>query len=112
MEKINPVRVVDLPEFEEIKGKEAGETLCNLFQYLIPEDMERPVDIDPRKIKCNHEDCKKLISSIQDEVKDDQELKVALMWMNQGPSANRDIPPNKIYLQQGFMQPAEKKAMK
>ena len=108
MERKEIVRRVDLPEFEEIKGTEAGETLCNLFYYLIPEDMERPVDIDPRKIKCNKKDCQELIKSIQKEVDDDQELKVALMWMNQGPSADREIPRGKIYLREGYMQPAEK----
>ena len=102
-----PVKIVDLPEFEEIKGNELGETLCNLFHYLIPDDMERPVDVDPRKIRLNYEDCKELINSIQDEVKADQELKVALMWMNQGPSADWDIPRGKIYLQEGYIKPAK-----
>jgi len=112
MEEKEIIKKVDLPEFEEIKGEEVGETLCNLFQYLIPEDMDRPVDIDPRKIKCNQKDCKELISSIQDEVKADQELKVALMWMNQGPSADWDIPRGKIYLEEGYMKPAGKKEVK
>ena len=109
MKETTPVRVVELPEFETIKEEEVGATLCNLFRHLIPDGMERPVDIDPRKIRLNYEDCRELIESIQEEVDDNEELKVNLLWLNQGPAGdNKDVPQGKIYLYKGYMKPAEK----
>jgi len=106
MSNNNPVKVVDLPNVEAIKGDELGETLCNLFTYLITENMERPVDVDPRKIRLNYNDCKKLIELTQKEVDDEQELKVSLLWLNQGPAGDKDVPRGKIYLYEGYMKPA------
>jgi len=98
-----PVRVVDLPDFETIIGNELGATLCNLFNFLISEDMERPVDVNPRKIRLNYHDCKKLMDSIQEEVDKNKELKVNLLWLNQGPAGDKDVPQGKIYLYEGYM---------
>lgn len=106
MNNNNPVKIMDLPYLEEIKGKELGETLCNLFTYLIPADMQRPVDIDPRKIRLNYHDCKKLIELTQKGVDDEQELKVSLLWLNQGPAGDKDVPRGKIYLYEDYMKPA------
>ena len=103
-----PVKVVKLPEFNEIIGEEveAGDTLCNLLRHLIPDDMERPVDVDPRKIRLNYYDCQELIETIQEAVDDNEELKVNLLWLNQGPAGDKDVPRGKIYLQEGYMKPA------
>ena len=103
MKETTPVRVVELPEFETIKEEEVGATLCNLFRHLIPDGMERPVDIDPRKIRLNYEDCRELIESIQEEVDDNEELKVNLLWLNQGPAGDKDVPRGKIYLYECYM---------
>ena len=101
-----PVKVVDLPEFEAIKGEEVGETICNLFRYLIPENMERPVDVNPQKIKLNYCDSSEYIRLIQEELGEENALKVSLTWLNQGPSADKEIPGGKIYLYEGYIKPA------
>lgn len=106
MKETTPVRVVELPEFEDIKGEEVGETLCNLFTYLIPEKFPKPLDVDPRQIKLNFEDCKELIGSIQEELDKDKELKVNLLWLNQEPAGDKEVPRSKIYLYEGYMKPA------
>ena len=106
MNNDNPVKIVNLPDLKAIRGDELGETLCNLFTYLLPENMERPVDVDPRKIRLNYEDCKELMDSIQEEVDKDKELKVNLLWLNQGPAGDKDVPEGKIYLYEGYMKPA------
>ena len=109
MQEMKLVKVVKLPDFEAIKGDELGETLCNLFTYLIPENMERPVDVDPRKIRLNYEDCKELIGAIQETVDDNEELKVNLLWLNQGPAGDKKVPRDKIYLYAGYMKPSNSK---
>ena len=106
MQQKKLVKVVELPKFEDIKGKEVGEAICNLFRHLIPDGMERPVDVDPRKIRLNYEDCKELIGNIQQAVNDNEELKVNLLWLNQGPAGDKDVPEGKIYLYEGYMKPA------
>jgi len=108
MKNKKPIRVINLPDFNELKGQKPGETLYNLFKHLIPKDMPRPVDVDPKKIKFNCNDCKQFITSIQKEVGKNKETKIALMWMNQGPGVDKDIPEGKIYLYKGYMQPNQK----
>ena len=106
MEEMKLVKVVELPEFEDIKGKEVGEAICNLFRHLIPEDMERPVDVEPKKIKLNYCDSSEYVRLIQDELGKENAIKVSLAWLNQGPSADKDIPRGKIYLYEGFIKQA------
>ena len=74
--------------------------------------MKRPVDIDPRKIKLNYEDCSRYITLIQKEFKDERDLKINLIWLNQGPAADKEIPAGKIYLYQGYIKPAVNKEVK
>lgn len=109
MEGKEIVKKVDVPDFAAIKGTEIGETICNLFAFLIPADMERPVDVDPRKIRLNYQDCRQLIALVQEEVGKNKELKVNLLWLNQGPAGAKDVPQGKIYLDEGYMKPATKK---
>ena len=68
--------------------------------------MKKPVDVDPRKIRLNYYDCKELMDIIQEEVDKNKELKVSLLWLNQGPAGDKDVPEGEIYLYEGYMKPA------
>ena len=103
MKERKPVRIVDLPDFEEIKGEDRGETLLNLYLYLKPEDIGK-VDVDVRKIKINHDQLSNLIEKVQDLFVDHHnKISVGLMWMNQGPAGDYNIPKGKVYLFDGYM---------
>jgi len=106
-DKLN--KVVDLPEFEEIKGEEIGKTLYNLLAFFIPEDMERPVRMNPTKIHMNNEDCAEFIKLIQQDLKRKERLKVNLMWLNQGPSGDEEVPRGKVYLYHSYVKSVNEK---
>ena len=103
MNKENPVRKVELPDFETIKGAEMGETICNLYRRLIPEASNKPVGINPSKIRMNYDDCLEYVKLDQEQFERRKVKKVGLMWMNQGPAADKEVPRGKIYLYTGYV---------
>lgn len=107
MNKRKAVRIVDLPDFESIKGESKGETLLNLYLHLKPEDFGK-VDVDVRKIRMNYDQLSELIGKVEDLFENHHDKKkVGLMWMNQGPAGDCDLPQDKVYLYEGYMTPAK-----
>lgn len=101
--KNKPVKIINLPDYEDIKGEEPGDTLLNLYNKLIPADMEKPVEIYCKKIRMNYDDCVKYIE-LEQKTFDDDPIKIGLIWMNSGPAGDRNVPPGKIYLMEEYMQ--------
>ena len=103
MELKKPTRVVTLPGFEEIKGEEPGETICNLYRHLLPDSIDKPAGINPSKIRMNYDDCRRYMKEDQAQYDKQKAKKLGLMWMNQGPAADRKVPPGEIHLHEGYV---------
>ena len=102
MSKPKLQKKIKLPLFTKIKGDSPGETIINLYQKVIPEKSSKQAVINPKKIKLNYDDCLNYIKKDQKQFPDDKK-QVGLMWMNQGPAADKDIPPGEVYLYTGYL---------
>lgn len=106
-----PVKIIDSPTVDDIKGnddREYGQCLINLFKYIKEKvGIQEKVDVDPTKIKFNKPELGNLLDDVFDLFQRDQQLKIGLIWMNQGPSNSSDVPEGKIYLYEGYMTKAE-----
>lgn len=98
------ITVVDAPEITLAEDDLAGDALLNFFRALgwNGEDM-----LDPCKIRTTKAVFDQLYATIFERCPDP--VGVGMLMVNQGPGTDDFVPPNKVYLYEGWVRPAEVK---
>ena len=99
------ITVVDAPEISLTEKDKAGDGLLNFYKALgwNGEDI-----LDPRKVCTTKEVYYRIYDVIYEKTADC--LGVGMLMVNSGPSVDSDIPPNKVYLFEGWTIPTESKS--
>ena len=96
--------VVDAPEISLTEDEKAGEVLLKFFRALgwNGEDY-----LDPCKIRTTKAVFDQLYAAIFERCLDP--VGVGMLMINSGPSTDNFVPPNKVYLYEGWVKSAETK---
>ena len=98
------ITVVDAPEITLEADEMAGEVLLKFFRAL---GWNGDDYLDPCKIRTTKAVFDRLYDTMFDRCPDP--VGVGMFMVNSGPGTDNYIPPNKVYLYEGWVKPAETK---
>ena len=94
--------VLDSPKVSLEPGQKGGDLLLNFYRALGWNGMDY---LDPRQVRTTKEVYCNLYDQIYRYCPDS--LTVGMLMVNSGPSTEEHIPPNKVYLHEGWTRPAD-----
>jgi len=96
------IAIVDAPEVILTKDENAGDVLLNFYRAL---GWNGDDFLDPCKIRTTKEVYNRLYDIMYEKAPD--AVGVGMFMVNRGPGTEDYIPPNKVYLLEGWITPAE-----
>ena len=98
------VTIVDVPNVSLAENEKAGEALLKFFRAL---GWNGDDYLDPSKIRTTKDVYNRLYDVMYDKCPDP--VAVGMLMVNRGPGTDDFVPPEKVYLYEGWITPSESK---
>ena len=101
-QKVEITAIVDAPEITLTEDENAGDVLIKFYRAL---GWNGEDELDPRKVRTTKTVYDQLFCLMLE--KHPNKVGVGLLMMNKAPGFDEDIPPNKVYLLEGWTIPPD-----